>query len=103
MQRSRTFGSCQNRRRGNGMNLSRWQMGVVLLVALIMLVGVWMMQKRRGAKVNQSYYMEKWVALQKHCVSRKTWPLAIIEADNLLDEALKSKGFKGKTTGERLV
>jgi hypothetical protein len=29
--------------------------------------------------------------------------LAVIDADKLLDEALKKKHFKGKTMGERLV
>ena len=46
---------------------------------------------------------EKWSDLQKFCASRETWPLAIITADKLLDEALKNKKFKGKSMGERLV
>ena len=47
--------------------------------------------------------MEEWQSLQKHCASRKTWPQAVIDADNLLHEALKACGYRGKTTGERLV
>lgn len=58
---------------------------------------------RRRKKLNQTKYTERWKALQGHCASRKTWPQAIIEADNLLDEVLKRSHFKGKTTGERLV
>jgi hypothetical protein len=41
--------------------------------------------------------------LQKFCASKETWPLAIITADKLLDEALKKRGQKGKSMGERLV
>ncbi len=41
--------------------------------------------------------------MQKHCASRKTWPQAIAEADNLLADALKKAGYKGKNMGERLV
>jgi hypothetical protein len=56
---------------------------------------------RRSLKTKK--FTERWQALQKHCATRKTWPQAIIEADNLLDEVLRKKRYKGKTTGERLV
>ncbi len=56
---------------------------------------------RRRIKVE--HYTARWQGLQKHCASRKTWPQAITEADDLLADALKRKGYKGKNTGERLV
>lgn len=56
---------------------------------------------RRKLKVKK--YAERWQKLQTLCASRKTWPQAIIEADDLLDKALKKRHYKGKTTGERLV
>jgi hypothetical protein len=58
-------------------------------------------RRRRSMKVKR--FTERWQDLQKHCASRKTWPLAISQADDLLAEALKRAGYKGKTTGERLV
>lgn len=58
---------------------------------------------RRRRKLNQARYEERWQTLQKHCATRKTWPQAIVEADKLVDEVLKRRGYKGKTTGERLV
>lgn len=58
---------------------------------------------RRKTKVNVMNCTERWKNLQHHCSSRKTWPQAIIEADDLLNDVLKRKHFKGKTTGERLV
>lgn len=58
---------------------------------------------KRRRKISVKRYTERWQALQKHCASRKTWPQAIVEADKLLDDALKGARFKGKTTGERLV
>jgi hypothetical protein len=61
------------------------------------------MFKRRKKKINPDYFMERWIALQKCCSTRKTWPDAIIEADALLDEALRRSGYRGRTTGERLV
>jgi hypothetical protein len=57
--------------------------------------------RRRALKPAQ--FTARWKALQKHCASRKTWPQAIIEADDLLTQALKRGHYKGKTTGERLV
>lgn len=58
---------------------------------------------RRKRKVKVEACTERWQSLQKHCATRKTWPLAISEADQLLDDVLKRKRYKGKTTGERLV
>jgi hypothetical protein len=54
-------------------------------------------------KPKTSYYSKRWHDLQTYCAHRKTWPQAVKEADRLLDKALKQKGYKGKTTGERLV
>jgi hypothetical protein len=53
--------------------------------------------------VRTSVFAKKWKELQKHCAHKDTWSLAVIEADALLDRALRKKGFKGKTMGERLV
>lgn len=56
---------------------------------------------RKG--LNRDYFQAKWKELQKGLNKEEAWPMAIIQADNLLDEALKKKKFKGKTMGERLV
>ncbi len=75
--------------------------GVVLLVAV--LVSVRLRRSRHQHKLNQAAYIKRWKALQKNCATRKTWPKAIIDADNLLDDALRECNYRGKTTGERLV
>src|SRR5665213_2296503 len=73
-------------------------------VAVLVIIGLFVaIRRRRPKKLKHDRFTERWKALQRLCVSRKTWPQAIIEADNLLDEALKKAHFKGKTTGERLV
>lgn len=59
--------------------------------------------RRRPRKLKTHKFTERWQTLQKHCATRKTWPQAVVEADDLLDEVLKKRGYKGKTTGERLV
>lgn len=58
---------------------------------------------RRRRPMKTKRFVERWQNLQSHCASRKTWPQAIAEADELLAEALKRAGYKGKNTGERLV
>ncbi len=59
--------------------------------------------RRRPRQLKTGKFTERWQALQQHCATRKTWPQAITEADDLLADVLKKRGYKGKTTGERLV
>jgi len=74
---------------------------VVGLVALIALTN-WLL-RRKPKHLNQAYYQDRWQTLQKLLKDKSTWPLAIIDADKLLDDALKKSRYKGKTMGERLV
>jgi hypothetical protein len=57
----------------------------------------------RRRKLKVAKFTERWKTLQQLCADRKTWSQAIVEADDLLAEALKRTRYKGKTTGERLV
>jgi hypothetical protein len=74
--------------------------GVAAIVAVILLAN---RLRRHPRHLNRSYFNQQWNDLQKLCASQSTWELAVINADNLLDEALKKLHFKGKTMGERLV
>lgn len=58
---------------------------------------------RRKKKLKVDDYTKRWLEIQALCKTRKTWPQAVTEADQLLDRALKQRRYKGKTTGERLV
>lgn len=62
-----------------------------------------LMTRKRKKPLNVEYFAERWSEAQKLCRNKDTWPLAIINADSLLDEALKKSGYKGKTMGERMV
>lgn len=59
--------------------------------------------KRRPKVLNTAYFQAKWKEAQGFCKDSSTWPLAVINADKLMDEALKRRKFKGKTMGERMV
>lgn len=78
---------------------------VAIIGAGLALLGVISFVARRtsGKDLNREYFQAKWKELQKGLNKEEAWPMAIIQADNLLDEALKKKRFKGKTMGERLV
>ena len=73
--------------------------GVALVV--IVLLASWL-TRRRPRKLNSEYYKKKWQEAQSLCSHESTWPLAVINADKLLDDVLKKCKFKGKTMGERL-
>ncbi|HSH18424.1 MAG TPA: hypothetical protein VK978_03495 [Candidatus Saccharimonadales bacterium] len=73
--------------------------GLIILMLFVAAI----LKRRTGPKLNHEYYQMRWKELQGLCSDKKTWPLAIIDADKLLDEALKKSHYKGKTMGERLV
>lgn len=72
-----------------------------LIVAMLFVTAL--LKRRSRAKLNVEYFQMRWKELQKMCADKKTWPLAIIDADKLVDEALKKSRVRGKTMGERLV
>jgi hypothetical protein len=74
-----------------------------ILVAVVT-IGVFVVRwLRRPKPLDKPYFQRKWRKLQKLCSDKKLWSEAVIEADTLLDEALKKKRFSGKNMGERLV
>lgn len=83
-------------------------MNIEALIAIIgaglAVLGLITFVARRPRKdLNRQYFTSKWKELQKGLSKSETWPMAIIQADSLLDEALRKRKFKGKTMGERLV
>lgn len=74
------------------------------LIFIVMLVIV-ILHKRitYNNALNVIYFKNRWRKLQKLCANRKLWYKAIVDADELVDEALKQRHFKGKTPGERMV
>lgn len=74
---------------------------VAIVLVLVTASGAWL--KRRPKQLNREYYQERWQVLQGLLRDKTTWPLAVIDADKLLDDALKRLHYKGKTMGERLV
>ena len=67
----------------------------------IMIAGLYLWKRPRHLKADK--FINNWRELQGYCRDKATWPLAVLEADKLLDIALKKKKLKGKTMGARLV
>lgn len=72
--------------------------GGILLIIIFIAV-----YRKIPKKLNVDRYAENWKEVQKNCKEKSNWPHAIIEADKLLDKALKKRKFNGKTMGERMV
>ena len=76
---------------------------IIIIGVLVLIIGLFGLLQKKPRKLNQVRYKKKWTKLQQMLPDKNSWPMAIIDADKLLDEALKKRRFKGKSTGERLV
>lgn len=69
----------------------------IILFALFGLVG------KNQPGLEKGPFREAWRGIVEKATNEATFALAIINADKLLDSALKKRNFKGETMGERLV
>lgn len=75
--------------------------GIIFGVTVLVLIGLF--GKKIPRRLNQPYFERKWLELLARVKTHEGMVLAVIDADKLLDEALRRRGFRGKTMGERLV
>jgi hypothetical protein len=76
---------------------------VTAVAAVMVLIAIGLTIWKFPRRIKNNHFTERWNQLQQRCSDKDQWSLAIKEADNLLDEALRKKRFKGKTAGERMV
>lgn len=76
---------------------------VIVAANLAIVILLFVVYRAFRKRKNPNRFRDNWQELQKYLASKETWPLAVITADKLLDEALKKKRLKGKSMGERLV
>lgn len=79
--------------------------GILALAGLALLVVMGLIAKKapKTRGLNKEYFQKQWLELLTSVKTPEGMALAVINADKLLDSALKKRGFKGKTMGERLV
>lgn len=72
-------------------------------VALAVSILAFMTLAKRDAGLDKQEYQKRWERVQQLLNTPETIALSVIEADKLLDKALKESKFKGTTMGERMV
>lgn len=81
---------------------------IFLAIAIVFGIGALVFVSKQAKKhpktLNTTYFQKQWMEILER-VSRtpEGMIIAVIDADKLLDEALKKGRYKGKTMGERLV
>ncbi len=77
---------------------------VIIIFGIVVLALIGRFGRRVAHRhLNQEYFQQKWLELLARVKTPDGMILAVIDADKLLDEALRKRGFSGKTMGERLV
>jgi hypothetical protein len=78
-------------------------MFVAILVIGFVLLAVIALANRSKGKLNKEAFKAQWQQIEKlREQGGAGWQLAILEADKLLDQALRQSGYSGQTMGERL-
>ena len=76
----------------------------VVLCAAIIGVIILVLASKNAPKLRVERYQTRWLEIE-NSLSRtvaSSWQVAIMDADKLLDQALKDRHFKGQTMGERM-
>lgn len=77
-------------------------LGAVFFVAILLLVII-ATTRKAPAGINIEEFRAKWLKIESNLGNDEpSCHLTVINADKLLDHALKARGFKGETMGERL-
>jgi len=78
--------------------------GILIAIAVIIILSFFIKSKGRRDLGEYKEIKEKWLeieGLMKNS-SSLSWKMAVIEADKLMDSALKEARMRGETMGERL-
>lgn len=77
---------------------------IAILIAAIVGALYLVFTRKQGPKLNIQRYQTKWLEIE-NSVRRNnpaSWQLGIMNADKLVDRALRERKFKGQTMGERM-
>lgn len=77
-------------------------LGVLVVAGLLFVVII--LTRKSPKSLNQEKYQSDWLSIEQSVTNEPgSWQLAVMNADKLLDRALKERGFKGTTMGERMT
>ena len=81
----------------------------LLFIAAVLIVGASLylfisFTKKTGKQLNRQQYQGEWLKIQRQLSQPgvTNFAMAVLDADKLLDRALRERGFKGQTMGERM-
>lgn len=77
---------------------------VGVLVVGALLIAVIALTKKGGAQLDVDKYRSKWMVIENQLSrdNQSSCTLAVLNADKLLDQALRERGIRGQTMGERM-
>lgn len=77
---------------------------VAILIVGAILFAVITLTKRGGSPLNVDKYRTRWLAIEQQLIRDQpsSFHLTVLNADKLLDQALRERGYKGATMGERM-
>lgn len=81
---------------------------IVLMFAVVIVIGITLLvvislTRRPGKMLDQEKYRERWLTITQSITNDPgSMQLAVLNADKLLDQALRERGVAGETLGERL-
>jgi transposase len=75
----------------------------ILLIGALLLAAM-TLTKKGGARLDVDKYRSKWLAIENQLKRDEvsSFHLSVLNADKLLDQALRERGVKGETMGERM-
>lgn len=74
---------------------------IIVGLGLLIMMGI---TKRGGKVLSKESYQKSWLDIEQSVGSDDgSQQFAILQADKLLDKALKERGFRGETMGERMT
>ena len=77
-------------------------LAIILVVAIGLFAGLGKLNKKRSG-LDHVFYQNQWKKIESFKTSGESgWQIAVMEADKLLDHALKARGVRGETMGDRL-
>lgn len=77
---------------------------IVVLIGAVIAVIFLLFSSKNGPRLNVSRYQTQWLAIENSVTrgNQASWHVSIMNADKLLDQALRDRRFKGQTMGERM-
>lgn len=75
----------------------------ITVIAFVVLIFIILLVFLYSRKLRPRKFRKKWGKIKAKLPRQTQWREALIEADKLLDNALKKKKYTGKTVGEKLV